>query len=105
MNLIHGETLPQLSGSVTIWDNWIKDDANYCVTLAKEIDENDEYFWGCLSLNDGQILNRVFAEQGTHSGDIARMQRARRNRPLICGALVCEKSRYCYLLSQRIMTT
>ena len=64
LNLIHGETLPQLSGSATVWDNQIKDDANYCVSLAKEIDENDEYFWGCLSLNDEQILNRVFADFG-----------------------------------------
>lgn len=61
LNLIHGETLPQLSRNATIWDNCIKDNANYCVSLAKE---NDEYFWGCLSLNDEKILNRVFADFG-----------------------------------------
>ncbi|STP14220.1 Panacea domain-containing protein [Haemophilus paraphrohaemolyticus] len=149
LNLIHGETLPQLSGNATVWDNWIKDDANYCVSLAKEIDENDEYFWGCLSLNDEQILNRVFADFGhfktfelveyTHNkrhvpewqdpkgsskkiklpdllahlgkskAHIAEILQEHKEQEeidrLFAGALVCEKSRYCYLLSQGIMTT
>lgn len=65
LDLMHGETFNQLnSANANVWDKWIADDANYCVKLAKKVDETDEYFWDCLSVSDEEILNQILNKFG-----------------------------------------
>lgn len=71
LDLIHGESYQQLkTGKASAWDDWIKDDSNYCVRLAKEVDESDDYFWGHLSISDEEILNKIYDDFG-HFGAFA----------------------------------
>ncbi|MDG6333998.1 Panacea domain-containing protein [Glaesserella parasuis] len=77
LNLIRGETL---NHTKTAWEEWISDKENHQVSIAKIVDEKDEYFWGELSLSDTDILDSVFEKYGhfdrfalvelTHNPDI-----------------------------------
>lgn len=61
LDLIRGETLNHIP---TIWEEWVSDKENHQVSIAKQVDENDEYFWSELSFSDTDILERIFNEYG-----------------------------------------
>lgn len=61
LNLMRGEVLNPIP---TEWDNWISDKENHQVSIAKTVNNDDEYFWSELSLSDTDILDRTFEEYG-----------------------------------------
>ena len=61
LNLIRGETL---NHNKTKWEEWISDSEDHKVSLAKEIDNTDKYFWSELSFSDTDILDEIFNKYG-----------------------------------------
>ena len=58
---MRGETLNHIP---TRWEEWISDKENHQVSLAKSVDETDDYFWSELSYSDTDILDRIYEKYG-----------------------------------------
>lgn len=64
LNLMRGESITLYNGSQSEWMKWIADKENHTVSIVKEFDEADEYFFDCLSKSDEEILDKIFVEFG-----------------------------------------
>ena len=61
LDLIQGNVF---SATPTPWEEWISDKENHQVSLAKEIDFDDEYYLDNLSLANLEILDKTFEQYG-----------------------------------------
>lgn len=67
LNLMRGESpefyQPNSGGP---WSEWIADKADHKISLKKEINLEDEYFWSDLSESDEEILDEIFVKFGDY---------------------------------------
>lgn len=64
LNLMRGENPDFYQNVYSVWNEWIADKADHKISLKKEVDEADEYFWDYLSTGDIKILDEIHRNFG-----------------------------------------